>query len=226
MQWAPGVSRIFADVEGQLVQFGLKPKGAEGHLIPSDMTGSLETLVMPSTGDRASCGGKDQGRETRDDYTDLVYLCISEDYGAQVRAGARNFHQEWKDCFLDKVIEQDPALEESIRWALDMPHTPSPEAEQAFRTDVGGRGEYGSYQEQSSGYDYCSAGSASRSGMAGGGYCSYDGAAGNFYAGFSGRSDVPRDCEISQDGYRRYSASHGDWYHEHSKGQYSWASGG
>lgn len=71
---------------------------------------------------------------------------------------------------------------------------------------------------------YYSAGSASQSGMAGGGDYSHDGAAGNSYAGSSGQSDVPWDGEMSQDGHWRYSAGHGDWYHEHSNGQYSWAS--
>ncbi|KAJ3465070.1 hypothetical protein MRS44_005728 [Fusarium solani] len=194
--------------------------------IVSEKEGRIESMKKGSTGDQASCGGKDQGRETRDDHTDLVYVCMSEDYRAQVRASPRNFSQEWKDCFLDKVIKQDPALEESIRWALDIPRTPSPEADQAFRTGVGGsrqgggHDEYGSYQGQSGGYDYYSAGSTSQSCMAGGGYYSHDGAAGNFYASSSGQSDVP------QDGYWRYSASHGDWYHEHSNGQYSWASEG
>lgn len=127
MQWASGVARIFVDVQGQLVQLDLKPKGAEGHLIPSDISGSLETLAINTSSGTFHCQvlaigplvaakiKAHYGRETRDDYTDLVYVCISEDYRAQVRAAAQNFRQERKDCFLDKVIKQDPALEESIR---------------------------------------------------------------------------------------------------------------
>lgn len=100
------------------------------------------------------------GRETRDDYTDLVYVFISEHHRAQVRAAARNFRQEWKDCFLDKVIEKEPNIEDSVRWALDMPRISASEANQAFRTSIGGsgrgggRGEYASYQGQSGGYGY------------------------------------------------------------------------
>ncbi|KAK7422971.1 hypothetical protein QQX98_001261 [Neonectria punicea] len=155
MQWVSGVARIFVDVKGQLVQIDLKPKGAEGHLIPSDITGSLETLTVNTSSGTFSCQilaigplaaakiKSHYSRETRDDYTDLVFICTNEAYRAQVRAAARTFRQEWKDCFMDKVIEHDSDLEESIRWALDMPRTPSPETDQPLGTSAGGSNQGG-----------------------------------------------------------------------------------
>ncbi|KAH7140922.1 hypothetical protein EDB81DRAFT_799181 [Dactylonectria macrodidyma] len=261
MQWVSGVAKIFVDVQGQLVQLDLKPKGAEGHLIPSDITGSLETLAVNTKSGTFYCQAlaigplvaakikAHYGRETRDDYTDLVYVCMSEDYRAEVRAAARTFRQEWKDCFPDKIMEQDPGLEESIRWALNMPRTPSPTTDQALRTSAGGSGQirgpggYSGYQGQgggygggqSGGYGYYPTRSAGQSSTASGECHNSGGAAGGSYASSSGRGassstgqstsgNAPRDGDMSRDGYWRYSAEHNDWYHRHSDGKYSWAS--
>ncbi|KAM5341724.1 hypothetical protein ACJ41O_014755 [Fusarium nematophilum] len=110
-----------------------------------------------------------------------MFVCTSPEYGPLARNAARTFHQEWKDCFLEKVIEREPAKERQIRWALDMPRTPSPSSDPAFGGSTGGSGQggghggYGSYQGQpggygggqSGGYGYYSTGSAGQSSAAG-----------------------------------------------------------
>ncbi|KAK1767438.1 hypothetical protein QBC33DRAFT_68820 [Phialemonium atrogriseum] len=49
MQWVSGVARIFVSVQSQLVQLDLKPKGAEGHLIPSNIAGSVDRMSFRTT---------------------------------------------------------------------------------------------------------------------------------------------------------------------------------
>lgn len=164
MQWVSGVARIFVSVQEQLVQLDLKPKGAEGHLIPSNIAGSVDRMSFRTTQGPFDCYllaigplvaakiKSHYGRETLDDYGDLMFVCLSSSYAPQVRAAARNFRQEWKDCFLEKVIERDPRREEQIRWALDMPRTPSPPGSQAPGLGPGGNGRGSSGGAGSSGY--------------------------------------------------------------------------
>ncbi|KAK3936459.1 hypothetical protein QBC46DRAFT_296196 [Diplogelasinospora grovesii] len=139
MQWVSGVARTFVDVGSrQMVQLDLMPKGAEFAVLPDDLAGSVDRLGVPtSDGGSFDCnmlavgplvGAKiraHSAREEQKDYHDLLFVCRSAKYAPLVRDNARSYRQEWKECFLEKVIENDPEDEEQIRWALDTPRSPS-----------------------------------------------------------------------------------------------------
>ena len=165
------------------------------------------------------------GRETRDDYDDLMFVCRSSTYAPLVRAAAGNFRREWKECFLEKVIEKEPTKEEHIRWALNMPRTPSPPRKQKPGPGSGGNGRGGSggaggsssskIGGQSGRSDgQCSSSSASK----------HKASSSTSKTGQSSSSEAPRDGDKSKDGYWTYSAHYNDWYHKHSDGGYTWAS--
>lgn len=138
MQWVSGVARIFIRIQGQLVQLDLKPKGAERHLIPRDIASSVDrTTVQTSTGVFdcyllavgplvAAKIKSHYNRMTDDDYFDLLFVCQSLELAPLVRQYSAKFREDWKDCFLERVIETDPMDETQVRWALGMDRTPSP----------------------------------------------------------------------------------------------------
>ncbi|KAK2602273.1 hypothetical protein N8I77_008822 [Diaporthe amygdali] len=197
MQWASGVARLFVSVQGRLVQVDLKPKGAEGHLIPSDLARAVDTLQLSTT---TQCKVLSIGplvaakikahynRETNDDYRDLMFVCRSATYAPLVREAAGSFRAQWKESFLEKVIDNNPELERQVRWALNMDRSPSPKDK---KSGGGGGG-----------------GGNDRGGRGGG--------------GGSSRSSSPRDGDRSSDGYWTYSSRNKGWYHVHGDGRTSW----
>lgn len=119
-------------VEHQLVQIDLKPKGAEGHLIPADIAASVDRVTINNSSGTFDCNMLAIGplvaakikahhnRETMDDYRDLMFVCQHLTYAERVREAAGKFRQEWKDCFLMKVLERDPGSEQQVLWAMHM----------------------------------------------------------------------------------------------------------
>ena len=136
MQWVTGVARIFVRTDGRLVQVDLLPKGGEGHTIPGEIAESVERQTIQTSAGPFDCCLLAIGplvtakikthcnREAMKDYDDIRFACLSPLYGPQVKAIARGFRQDWKDCFLENIIERHPADEARVRWALEMPHTP------------------------------------------------------------------------------------------------------
>lgn len=137
MQWVSGVARIFVDIRGQLVQLDLKPKGSEGHLIPRDIASSVERMSFTVTQISFQCDMLAIGplvaaklkshynRETRADYQDLVFIVSSSRYAPQVRQASGSYRSEWTDFFLETALQNDAYLEQSIRWAFNMPRSRS-----------------------------------------------------------------------------------------------------
>ncbi|KAG8158094.1 hypothetical protein KVR01_011855 [Diaporthe batatas] len=245
MQWASGVARLFVNVQGRLAQVDLKPKGAEGHLIPSDLSAAVETLEIASgarckflsIGPLVAAKIKAHyGRETRDDYVDLMFVCRSSNYAPLVRRAAGSFRPEWKACFLERVIETDPRYETQVRWALGMDRSPSPEDKGSRSGSDGGRGSgsrgsgggssrhggSASGSRGSGGGSHSSSGGSSRhSGSASGGSGSGSGSRGG--SGGSSGGSAPRDGDKSKDGYWTFSAKYNKWYHRSGDGTYKWA---
>ncbi|EGY23288.1 uncharacterized protein VDAG_04726 [Verticillium dahliae VdLs.17] len=137
MQWVSGVARIVVDIRGQLVQLDLKPKGSEGHLIPRDIASSVERMSFTVTQISFQCDMLAIGplvaaklkshynRETRADYQDLVFIVSSSRYAPQVRQASGSYRSEWTDFFLETALQNDAHLEQSIRWAFNMPRSRS-----------------------------------------------------------------------------------------------------
>ncbi|KAG7145250.1 hypothetical protein HYQ46_006015 [Verticillium longisporum] len=137
MQWVSRVAQIFVDIRGQLVQLDLKPKGSEGHLIPRDIASSVERMSFTVTQISFQCDMLAIGplvaaklkshynRETRADYQDLVFIVSSSRYAPQVRQASGSYRQEWTDFFLETALQNDARLEQSIRWAFNMPRSRS-----------------------------------------------------------------------------------------------------
>ncbi|POS76765.1 hypothetical protein DHEL01_v204830 [Diaporthe helianthi] len=198
MQLVSGVARLFVNVQRKFVQVDLKPKGAEGHLIPGNLSAAVDTLEITSTarckflsiGPLVAAKIKAHyGRETRDDYVDLMFVCRSTTYAPLVRQAANTFRAEWKDCFLERVIQNDPRHETQVRWALGMERSPSPKAKSSSPASSGNGN-----------------GGGSRGGSGG-----------------SPRGNTPRDGDKSKDKYWTFSAKHNKWYHRSSDGSYKWA---
>ncbi|CRK30354.1 hypothetical protein BN1708_000886 [Verticillium longisporum] len=137
MQWVSRVAQIFVDIRGQLVQLDLKPKGSEGHLIPRDIASSVERMSFTVTQISFQCDMLAIGplvaaklkshynRETQADYQDLVFIVSSSRYAPQVRQASGSYRQEWTDFFLETALQNDARLEQSIRWAFNMPRSRS-----------------------------------------------------------------------------------------------------
>lgn len=135
MQWVSGVARLFVDIQGEMVQVDLLPKGAEGFSISGDLRSAVELLTVSST---VQCMFVRIGpvvaakikayyvREALKDYQDLIFACTSDPYAPLVRDAANIFRKEWKETFLDQVIRTNPQLEGRIRWAMNMQPTPPP----------------------------------------------------------------------------------------------------
>ncbi|KAG7120169.1 hypothetical protein HYQ44_004665 [Verticillium longisporum] len=131
------VAQIFVDIRGQLVQLDLKPKGSEGHLIPRDIASSVERMSFTVTQISFQCDMLAIGplvaaklkshynRETQADYQDLVFIVSSSRYAPQVRQASGSYRQEWTDFFLETALQNDARLEQSIRWAFNMPRSRS-----------------------------------------------------------------------------------------------------
>ena len=245
MLWVSGVARIFVDVQGQLVQFDLMPKGAEGFMIPGTMAGSVDRLRVETTSVTFDCNvlaigplvaakiKAHYGRETLNDYRDLMFVCTSSTYAPLVRAAAENFRREWKECFLSKVMEKNPENEEQIRQVLNMPRTPSPPRKHQPGPGPGGnsRGGNGGVGYTGGSSNSKKGGQSSRGGYDGGGgqhssskTSKHKASSSASKAGQSSSSRAPRDGDQSKDKYWTYSAQHNNWYHKHSNGGYSWAS--
>lgn len=153
MQWVSGVARLFVDIQGQLVQVDLIPKGAEGFAIPNDLRSAVEPLPLSST---SQCMALRIGplvtakikahynREELKDYQDLHFVCTSSFFAPLVKVAASAFRREWKENFLSQVIENDSQDETQVRWALNMDCSPFPE-------DSGSGGSNGGGAEKSSG---------------------------------------------------------------------------
>lgn len=130
MLWLSGIARIFVrlgDVAGQggneqCVQFDLKSnaKASEGYRIPSNI-GSLveQKTVYSGAGGPFRCYFLRVGplvrmkfaahfnREEDKDYADLLFVCCSKTYAPLVRHAAPDFDVDWKQLFLDRVLDMD-----------------------------------------------------------------------------------------------------------------------
>lgn len=260
MQWASGVARIFVNVRGQLAQLDLMPKGVEGHLIPQNLAGSVDRLAFRTNqGNSSTCYFLAVGplvktkikahyqRESDKDYQDLRFVCKSSRYAPLVREAAPGYRRGWKDCFLDNVLEKHPADEQQIRWALDMPRTPSPDRNQPPGPDPRDNGRGGNGGSSSSdgrsgrgGQSGSSKSGHSRDNSSSASRGAYESGRGNGSSSSSSKqhktsgsssttrqpssSSAPRDGDKSSDGYWKYSAKDKAWYHKHSDGKYSWSS--
>lgn len=138
MQWLAGVARIFVNTHGQLVQFDLKHKGAEGHRIPGNLSDAVERLFVNLPSVSFQCDALAVGplvaakikahanREVLKDYVDLRFVCKAPEYAGLVREAAGGFREEWKESFSEALRGKNPEDEEQVRWALGMERTPSP----------------------------------------------------------------------------------------------------
>ena len=147
MQWLAGVARIFVDTNGQLVQFDLKHRGAEGHQIPGNLADAVERLTVNTPSVSFQCDALAVGplvtakikahynREVPKDYTDLRFICKSPEYASRVREASGTFREEWKSTFLEALLANNPEDEKQIRWALGMARTLSPANQPRFSSD-------------------------------------------------------------------------------------------
>jgi hypothetical protein len=242
MQWVGSVARLFVNIQGRMVQIDLLPKGAEGFLVPNDLRAAVETVAITATtqcqflriGPLVACKIKAHyGRESDDDYHDLMFVCTSSSYARLVRNAANTFRREWKECFLQRVIEQDPDSERQVRWALRMERSPSPPPPGpsgsggnggGSKNDGGsknGGGKNGGGKNGGGSKDGGSkkGGSKDGGGKNGGG----KNGGGKNSGGGSAGGNSPRDGDKSPDGYWTFSAKYGRWYHYTIEGNIQWA---
>lgn len=203
---ADGTSKLYVDIQDQLVRVDLKPRGDAANLLRTHPTDSVEKLTIATPPVTFVCSLlainpliaytfkdhhiRSRGQRGGPEYDALMALCqwspLGESWSEHVRRVAPSVPQAWRDSFLRKVVKRNPTEAGAVRWALDMA-SDDPGARQVLQIGYGpGAGER----------------------VEGGGAARRN-------------RNSPRHGDRSRDGYWIYSAYLRCWYHKHQDGRYS-----